>query len=98
MHDFSMVREQLAEYILKNLKKGYTLDSLKFSLINQGYTRITVENAIDIANKKLAEEIPVMKEKPQITYKVVEENYENKEETEDNSKNKKGFFSRLFGH
>ena len=65
--------QQLSDYIVKNLKKGYTMDSLKFSLMGQGYTRISVENAINLANKKLAEEIPTIKEKPRITYKVIEE-------------------------
>jgi len=65
--------EQLSEYIKKNLKKGYTLDSLRFSLISQGYTKISVESAIERANKDLATEIPLMKEKPQITYKIVED-------------------------
>jgi len=66
--------EQLADHIKKNIKKGYTTDALKFSLINQGYTRISVENAIERANKELAEEIPEMKEKPHITYRIIEDN------------------------
>ncbi len=66
--------EQLTDHIKKNIKKGYTPDALKFSLIDQGYTRISVENALELANKQLAEEIPEMKEKPQITYRVIEEN------------------------
>ncbi len=64
---------QLAEYVLKNLKKGYTIDSLRFSLINQGYSKISVDNAIENANKRLAETAPEMKEKPQITYKIIDE-------------------------
>jgi len=64
--------QQLAEHIEKNINKGYTTDSLKFSLINQGYSRITVEKAIELANKNIAEKIPPIKEKPQITYKIIE--------------------------
>ena len=67
--------QQLADYIKKNLKKGYTIDSLRFSLINQGYTKISVENAIELANKQLATEIPLIKERPEIIYKIVEEDY-----------------------
>ena len=63
--------DQIVDYILKNLKKGYTLDSLKYSLITQGYSRIAVENAIKIANKKLAQTAPPLKEKPQIIYKRI---------------------------
>jgi len=91
-----MSTQQLAEYILKNLKKGYTVDSLKFSLISQGYTKITVENAIEIANQKLAKEIPQIKERPEIIYKVVAEPAELSEESNKPISNKKGFFSKLF--
>jgi predicted Zn-dependent protease len=69
--------DQIVEYILKNLKKGYTLDSLKYSLITQGYSRISVEDAIKIANQKLAQTIPPIKEKPQIIYKHI--THDNKE-------------------
>jgi len=62
--------QQLADYILKNLAKGYTLDSLRFSLTTQGYSRISVEKAIETANKQLAKTAPKMEEKPQITYKI----------------------------
>ncbi|MEK6872840.1 MAG: hypothetical protein AABW90_02410 [Nanoarchaeota archaeon] len=76
--------EQIADHIKKNLKKGYTIDALRFSLISQGYTRISVEKAIELANKKLAEELPLMKEKPEITYKV-----------EPVIQEKKSFFKRI---
>jgi len=66
--------EQLAEHIEKNILKGYTLDSLRVSLISQGYSRISIEKAIEIANKKLASKIPPMKEKPQITRKIIYDN------------------------
>ncbi|MEK6914169.1 MAG: hypothetical protein AABW83_00810 [Nanoarchaeota archaeon] len=68
-----MLIEQLAEYVVKNLKKGYTLDSLRFSLISQGYSRISIEKAIETANKIMANEIPRIKEKPEILYKVLDE-------------------------
>ena len=63
---------QLAEYIRKNSKKGYTIDSLRQSLLNQGYTRFSIEQAIQLANKKLSSEAPPMKEKPQILYKIID--------------------------
>ncbi|HJO15174.1 MAG TPA: hypothetical protein QGG70_03930, partial [Candidatus Pacearchaeota archaeon] len=47
--------------------------SLRFSLISQGYSKISVENAIDLANKQMAKEIPQIKERPEIIYKVVTE-------------------------
>ena len=45
-----MSNQDIADYIKKNLKKGYTLDSLRFSLISQGYSKISVENAISGAS------------------------------------------------
>lgn len=65
--------QQLADYIRKNLLKGYTLESLRFSLIGQGYSRISVDNAIELANKQLAANAPLMIEKPQITYRLIPE-------------------------
>ena len=96
-----MSNQDIADYIKKNLKKGYTLDSLRYSLISQGYSRISVENAIDLANKQMAKEIPQIKERPEIIYKVVTENEETKG-LENNSHKiidsttKKGFFNKLF--
>jgi hypothetical protein len=82
--------QQLAEYIKKNLARGYTLDSLRVSLQSQGYTRLSIDNAIKLANEQLAEKAPPMKEKPQITYKLITPNstytYENK----------KGFLKKIF--
>ncbi len=66
-------KRKLIEYIKKNLKKGYTLDSLKWALLNQGYSRIAVEEAIKETNKELAKKAPVLKEKPVIKYEIIDE-------------------------
>ena len=79
--------QQLADYIKKNLAKGYTLDALRFSLMSQGYSRISVEKAIELANKQLAELAPKMQEKPQISYKIVSEP----------EQSKKSFWKKIFG-
>ncbi len=63
---------ELAEYIKKNLKKGYTLDSLKYALIGQGHSKLEVEKAIKRVEDELAHAAPVLKTKPDITYEVVE--------------------------
>ncbi len=78
--------QQLADHIKRNLAKGYTQDSLRFSLINQGYSRTAINNAIDLANEQLAEKVPIMKEKPQIIYKAI-----------DDKPIKKSFWKKLFG-
>ena len=97
-----MSNQDIADYIKKNLKKGYTLDSLRFSLISQGYSKISVENAIGLANKQMAKEIPQIKERPEIIYKVVTETEELNDTKDKSSRNmvstnKKGFFNKLFG-
>lgn len=63
--------QQLAEYIKRNISKGYTLESLRFSLQNQGYSRVSIDNAVKLANEQLAAKAPLVKEKPQILYKVI---------------------------
>ena len=67
------ITSQLVEHIKKNLAKGYNQDTIRFSLVEQGYSRITVENALEKANKELAKTIPEVKEKPKIIYKIIGE-------------------------
>ncbi len=66
--------EKIVDYLKKNLKKGYTEDSLQWALIDQGYTRSIVERAIEKVNKDLAEKAPVLKSKPMIKYQIIDEN------------------------
>lgn len=61
---------KLADYFKRNVKKGYTEDSLKWALINQGYSRMIVEDALELANTELAQSAPVLKEKPVIKYEL----------------------------
>lgn len=65
---------KLAEYIKKNLSKGYTPDSLKWALIKQGYPRIEVFKAIDLANQELAEKAPKFNEKPIVKHELYDQN------------------------
>ena len=58
--------QQLATYVKKNLAKGYTLDSLRVALQEQGYSRTAIEKAINITNQQLASQAPKMIEKPVI--------------------------------
>jgi SOS response regulatory protein OraA/RecX len=82
--------KQLADYIRKNLAKGYTLDSLKIALENQDYSKISIERAIDIVHEEMAKKAPKIKEKPVIRHEIIEE------KTEEQKIPKKGFFKRLF--
>ena len=76
--------QQLADYIKRNLSKGYHKESLQQALINQGYSKISVFNAIEIAEQQLA------KEKLQITHtihiqKTIPENSDDKDNSENSS-------------
>lgn len=82
--------KQLVDYIKKNLKKGYTPDSLKWALLNQGYTKASVERAIKEANMELAKTVPKLKEKPVIKYELLDEQ-------DKPIKIKKSFWKRLLG-
>lgn len=67
-------KSRLVEYFKKNLKKGYTEESLKWALINQGYSRSMIDSALERTHKELAEEAPILKEKPVIKYELLDEN------------------------
>ena len=83
-------RTRLKDYLKKNLKKGYTIESLKWALIKQGYSRTAIEKAIEQIHKELAEKAPVLKEKPVISYQIIDE--------KDNPIIvKKSFWKRLLG-
>lgn len=64
-------KTRLVEYIKRNLRKGYPTDTLKIALINQGYMRPTVDEAVQEAIKQMASEAPVIKEKPEIEHEVI---------------------------
>ena len=64
--------DELVIYIKKNLKKSYTEESLRWALINQGYSKMEVERAMKKANQELANEAPVLKTKPEIEHQIVE--------------------------
>ena len=51
-------KKKLVGYLKKNVKKGYTMESLKWALVTQGYSRSMVEEAIRQANQELAERLP----------------------------------------
>lgn len=83
-------KRKIIDYFKRNISRGYTEEALKWALIDQGYSRIIVENAIEQANKELAKKAPILKEKPQITYEIIDENDRPVEI-------KKPFWKRIFG-
>ena len=64
--------QQLAEYFKKNLRKGYTKESLKWALVNQGHSRLEVEKAMRRVDETLSQEAPVLKTRPDIKFEVIE--------------------------
>jgi len=83
-------RKNIVDYFKKNLTKGYTPKTLKWALINQGYSRHVVEAALEKAQKEMAQKAPILKEKPKIKYEILDEN--NNPITI-----KKPFWKRIFG-
>lgn len=63
--------QELSEYIKKNLRKGYTKESLKWALINQGHSRMEIDKALRFVDAELASEAPVLRTKPVIKYELV---------------------------
>lgn len=64
--------QDLVDYIKKNLKKGYTKESLKWALVSQGYSKIEVEKALNRVDEELSAQAPIINAKPEIIYEVVE--------------------------
>jgi len=77
--------QKLTGYVKANLKKGYTLESLKWALINQGHSRLEVAKAVQRVEDELSREAPVLQTKPEIKYEVIPE------------PEKKSLWKRLFG-
>ena len=89
MEDYNY-RKKIVDYLKKNLKKGYTIESLRWALIGQGYSRTSVERVIEELNKELARKAPILKEEPVIKYEIVDEK-------DRPIKIKKSFWKRIFG-
>jgi hypothetical protein len=67
-------KRKIIDYLKKNTKKGYPIQTLRFALINQGYLRPLVDGAIEQAMKELAKEAPVLKETPKIEHEIIVDN------------------------
>jgi hypothetical protein len=78
----------LVDYVKKNLAKGYTAESLRFALIDQGYSRTVIDKSLRMVNKELAEQAPKVIEQPEIKTEII---------VEEPVVQKKSFWKRLFG-
>ncbi len=65
-------KTKIINYFKKNLSKGYSPVSLKWALIQQGYSRILVESALEKAKKEVLESKnnEEHKERPRIRYQL----------------------------
>ena len=53
-------KRNIIENVKKNLLKGYTPESLKWALVNQGHSKAEIKKILEAANKELEEnEIPI---------------------------------------
>ena len=82
---------QLSEYMKKNLKKGYTKESLRWALVSQGHSKVEIEKAFKQAEDEMAREAPLLKTKPEIKYEAYD-SADNPIKVE-----KKSFWKNLFG-
>ena len=82
---------QIVEYLKNNLKKGYTKESLKWALVNQGHSKLEIDRAFQKADSELAAEAPILKTKPEIKYEVIDPG-KDFEDTKEES-----FWSKWFG-
>ena len=83
-------KSKVVEYFKKNLRKGYTEDSLKFALINQGYSRSLIEGGLEQLHRDLARQAPILRDTPKIEHELINE-YNLPVET------RKPWWKRLFG-
>jgi hypothetical protein len=90
-------RRDIINHVKKNLQKGYTSESLKWALINQGVSRTEANLILDSAENELKEEAPKKeekKEKPKIKYELYD--VDNRPIKIVTRKPKKWFFSKWF--
>jgi len=79
------VLTELTNYVRKNLNKGYTKESLRWALVNQGYSRLEVQKTFEKVEKESSQTSMPAKLRPEIEYKaipIIEE--------------KKGFWQKFF--
>lgn len=90
-------RRNLVDRVKRNIKKGYTLESLKWAMVGQGYSKAEVNGILEIAEREIKEESPKpkeKKEKPKIKHELYD--VDNKPIKITTRKPKEGFFSKFF--
>lgn len=80
--------KNLVEYAKKNIQKGYTADSLRWALVNQGHSRIEVDKALAAAQSE------VSKQTQQTSVQQVKQEQPQVQQVEPE---KQSFWKRMFG-
>ena len=62
----------LLRYCERNLSRGYTIDQIRLTLLQQGYSRPAVDRAVRLAEANRPKKVEVKKEEPKIV-PVIEE-------------------------
>ncbi len=66
----SEYKKKLMDYLRKNMGKGYDTESLRWALVDQGYSRTLIDSAIKEASSELSK-ARAAQEKPMITHEIV---------------------------
>lgn len=85
-------RRNLIDQAKKNIFKGYDQETLKWALIEQGYSKSEVKEILETANSELEKEKPQSTEKKEIP-KIKHEIYGS-----DNKPIRLPFLKRVFGN
>jgi len=83
----------ILDYFEKNLKKGYKVDALRYVLLNQGYSKIEIGEAIKILEEKTKKDQEARRREEERKLRM-QVQQDVKQATQEQ---KKGFFGRLFG-
>jgi len=71
MYKRNSYMDDVVEYIKRNLKKGYTKESLAQALLTQNYSKMEVKKAIQRVDEDLAKIAPKI-EKPIIKHEIID--------------------------
>jgi len=85
--------DELITYIKSNLRKGYTKESLRWALIEQGNSKREVDRAFKRVDKELAESAPLLKTKPKITREL----FDHSDQPLNIEPERQSFFGRILG-
>lgn len=87
---------EIINYLKRNLKKGYTKESLRHALLSQGHSRREIDNAIQRAEEELANSAPILKTRPEIKREIIHDAHDSENQIIHKKPEKKSLWKRLF--